>query len=211
MPRGWFEPVNLTTWKLTKAEGRIIDWNLVGKGSHLIGDEEAIKAQWALVKEEWSGKDECLDSYNNHDLVGFIDGLCDTFVTVCYAYYLNKGERANFKKISPITEEEFEEYLDCSYEDLTPRCVAAMLISLNVDWSGALNNVLSSNESKYDIYSPRSEGEYTKYCQVIMDQGRYKDVRWKVNMGKVVYYEEGTNKILKGRDFFNPKLEEFIL
>lgn len=90
----------------------------------------------------------------------------------------------------------------------------ALAKALGMDILGAFSEVEASNLSKY-VYvgdneiTPCQLGTFAAHCMFIEEQGRYSGVHWK-RVGEYVVWYDGSGKVLKGPNFFEPNLEKFV-
>ena len=83
-----------------------------------------------------------------------------------------------------------------------------------IDIEACVKEVEASNLSKFvhvgigDI-SDLEWIAFDKHCRDIEAQGRYKGVYWKRVNDYVVWYDE-SGKILKGVNYFEPDLEQYV-
>lgn len=83
-----------------------------------------------------------------------------------------------------------------------------------IEIEACIAEVEASNLSKF-VYigdseiTPNQLGTFAAHCMAIEEQGRYSGVHWKRVNGYAVWYDE-SGKILKGPNYFEPNLEEFI-
>lgn len=90
----------------------------------------------------------------------------------------------------------------------------ALAKALGMDILGAFSEVEASNLSKY-VYvgdgeiTPYRLGTFAAHCMFIEEQGRYSGVHWK-RVGEYIVWYDGSGKVLKGPNFFEPNLEKFV-
>lgn len=90
----------------------------------------------------------------------------------------------------------------------------ALAKALGMDILGAFAEVEASNLSKYvhvgdDEITPYQLMSFAAHSMFIEGQGRYSGVHWK-RVGEHVVWYDGSGKVLKGPNFFEPNLEKFV-
>ena len=195
-------PTNFHKEFFDEYKRQLIFWNRVAKGG-IDKSSLAIEKQFNLVEEEKAETEKALMDRNKIEL---IDGLCDVvFTEFFYEHLLGDTEG----KCLPV--DSYYEYILDSQDDNWQRNIRGLICSFDGDWKGALNEVMSSNWTKFDVYdeiSSKHGGLYDKHCEKLKKEGHF-EVRWTKQDDYVVYQNEN-KKVLKGSEYRKPQLEKFI-
>lgn len=203
----------------TWAFSRVVEWNKVARDGKHIFDDKTISFQKKLVEEETK---ELFDAIDAKDKVEALDALCDMFVVGSYWYFLQNKDNKPSSYIASIPlhgvdyvkAAKFDIEQDSSY--LFMMSVTSMLLKFEGNVKGALEEVLSSNDSKFPLVqdsdalaSPEdtcrwieseNEGRYTGVTAKIIGKG--KDKRY--------VFLDSNGKIMKPKTFFKPDLTKFV-
>lgn len=177
-----------------------------------VGDlEGAIVKQEGLVEEETK---EALAEWEAGNKAGFVKECCDLFIVAGYRGVL-EGLRPE------LIIEELEESIvnDIVYRwthrDAFGPATAAealtVLVNLDCDWAGAMEDVLESNMSKFSIFYSHNVELYNQHSHHLLatNVGRYEAVTWQ-QCGHLVVWTDSNGKILKGPDYFKACMGEFM-
>lgn len=210
----WF----LKDFPFDKYAEEVALWNVIGYGYHDTS-EVRINRQWQLVHEE--GVVEFWEAFVEKDPKEFLDAVVDSFVVGTYLKFLEEGCTQDLKYIN-IQAINFSAMRDIGFivnfmqRSITENsientlvCVFALMHLVDADVIGAIKDVLKSNWSKYFLYDPRMEDSFDSWCKRIEGEGRYQGVTWQKRDKYVVWFDEN-QKILKGPQFREPQLEQFI-
>lgn len=213
----------------------VVNWNLIARNGVHDFSESTDSFQLELVVEE---ANELFEAYEKADKVMALDGLCDIFVTAAYKTFLEKGDK-NWKPeiiISmPSASIDYAKQLKYSLYGLKEgravlNDVCALLYQFDGFVTGALSEVLASNDSKFPKVSvdPQNgvegvcvptEGnpEYhtpEDMCSWIerKSKGRYTGVGYIIvgeGNDRRYVFKSDKGKIVKPATFFEPNLSQY--
>lgn len=199
---------------------RVVEWNDIARKAR--GSQTPLELQMTFVKEEFN---ELYDALRAGDRIEVVDAACDLFVVATYAGYIatapvkqytvsgacmyNPDIHFSMAGLETATYSEKPDLLSIIEQTL------ALCFMLDVNLKYNLEQVLSSNDSKYpqeievQNLHPNKDliGALEQECRDIetRSNGRYKDVTFKRVDGRVVFFD-GNGKIMKPGTFTNPKI-----
>ena len=165
-----------TSQLLGSIGNQVFDWNLTARGDEY--PEYPQDIQLRLIREELK------ELHSATTPCEYLKELCDCFIV--FSYHMAESGRV-------------KEWRTC-YADLAYDFIDATLRALKPKYLAALQLVMDSNQSKFDMYDCEREDEYEEHCQELMLYGRYANVDWAAEGGLVVYLD-GKGKILKGMNY----------
>ncbi len=201
------------------AFNRVIEWNSLARNGKHVYEPTAIISQKKLVKEE---TDEFETAIEEHDKKEALDGLCDMFVVGAYWYFLQNKDMKHTGYLASTPLENID-YVKAARFDLENDSsamfmlsVTSMLLKFEGNVRGALEEVLSSNDSKFPfVRDSDALASPEDTCRWIEDQssGRYTGVKYNIiGKGKEKRYVflDSNGKIMKPKSFFKPDLSKFV-
>jgi hypothetical protein len=168
-----------------------------------------LSQQRALGVEEFT---ETYKAWEERDKVEYLDGLIDSFVVSSYFHYMQSGSTdvEQFKGDPTVYMGEVLDNVKYNFDMWKLLHVSMLLLqSIDVDYEGAIQEVLYSNMSKFTLYHSSDEGAYDRERDWIMENTEYVGVTWEVNKDYVVFKDEN-NKVMKPSYYVAPVLEPYI-
>ncbi len=204
------------SYPFEKWANRVIEWNAVAR-LHDYSDSNKDK-QWALVDEEFK---ELKQAYKDQDPVEFIDAVCDLFVVTSYWCFLDSQGVIDIEGIEGLfnSTHTLEQELGMMESSDIPHKRGCSLLSgvmhlcylCGADMEGAMNEVLSSNDSKYPYRGHMEVEALEQECKNIEERskGRYTEVDFEINSSRVIF-KDSNGKIMKPTGFKAPNLEQYL-
>ncbi len=210
------------------AFNRVIEWNKTARDGKHVFDDSTIALQKKLVKEE---TDELEDAIDLQDKIESLDALCDMFVVGAYWYFLQNKEmkHGGYLASTPLDSIDYVAAAKFDIENdssaMFMLAVTSMLLKFDGNIRDALEEVLSSNDSKFPNVENNNglEGmsvgdEYItpkEMCDWIenVNEGRYTKISYKIvgkGENRRYVFLDSNNKIMKPKGFFKPDLTSFI-
>lgn len=208
---------------------RVVQWNALARDGKHNFKEETLAFQKTLVVEE---SEELQEGFDKSSKLEVLDALCDMFVVGSYWHFLQNGGRiTGFIGCSPLYGVDYSSQVKFHIENnssfLYLDSVCTLLYQFNGNPTGALNEVMNSNDSKFPLVTERDGMElivldngdtYTPeaMCKWIENNcgGRYTGVTHKIvrgiNRRRHYVFLSDKGKIVKPATFFDPNLEPFI-
>lgn len=200
---------------------RVVEWNATARGGKHDFSDKTLNKQKELVAEEIKELKEAIDI---SDTVEVLDALCDIFVVASYYHFLQmNGELKDLslKILTPLSGIDYYTSMIYDFETLdnglmVTSDVCALLYQFNGFATAALEEVLSSNDSKFPKVEKfgkqkvKRELALNNECAMIetRSEGRYSGVKWEIRGDRVVFLDD-TGKIMKPFTFKSPNLKPF--
>lgn len=201
----------------------VVEWNAVARPDETF-DDERIRTQSKFVIEELR---ETLVALLENNVVEYIDGLCDTLVTMGYLYYLQCGGVVDLEIEENFVEvlEDSESYSQydliytvsqmlfdidkgfssCYYSMESLMILFYLLEKKGVDVRVAMREVLDSNWSKYPSNLTTEQAiEEAKWIASNKDMG---GVDYKFVGDRVIFFNSD-GKIMKPSTFKGPVINK---
>lgn len=180
-----------------------------------VNDETLIPLYTNLLKEE---AEEMADAKNAEDE---LDSILDVIVVGSYLAQLI-GYKLHYWQENILAEDYYstmESIVTCCDMEDTEQAITyvedimAIFLELDIDHLGAINEVLSSNMSKFIKVEGNLTWEqqecYDLICKSIVDKGRYFGVTWQ-RVGDYIMFRDENGKCLKAPCFREPNLSQYI-